>query len=85
MIIGFIVWEAKGAKYPMFPSRLQQAPRILGLTLVITFISGANFFSIIMFVSIILLRVCLALHFTDDVTSSGLLKPLTSTAMTLFR
>lgn len=33
----------------MFPARLQQAPRILGLTLVITFISGANFFSIIMF------------------------------------
>jgi len=33
----------------MFPARLKQAPRILGLTLVITFISGANFFSIIMF------------------------------------
>jgi hypothetical protein len=33
----------------MFPSRLKQAPRILALTLVITFISGANFFSIIMF------------------------------------
>lgn len=33
----------------MFPRRLQQAPRILALTLVITFISGANFFSIIMF------------------------------------
>lgn len=33
----------------MFPARLKQAPRILALTLVITFISGANFFSIIMF------------------------------------
>lgn len=33
----------------MFPKRLRQDPRILGLTLVITFISGANFFSIIMF------------------------------------
>jgi hypothetical protein len=49
MLIAFCVWEAKGAKYPMFPARLQQAPRILALTLVITFISGANFFSIIMF------------------------------------
>jgi hypothetical protein len=29
----------------MFPKRLRQEPRILGLTLVITFISGANFFS----------------------------------------
>jgi hypothetical protein len=33
----------------MFPKRLQQDPRVLGLTLIITFISGANFFSIIMF------------------------------------
>lgn len=49
MIIGFVVWEAYGAKHPMFPKRLRQEPRILGLTLVITFISGANFFSILMF------------------------------------
>ncbi len=33
----------------MFPKRLQQDPRVLGLTLIITFISGANFFSILMF------------------------------------
>ena len=33
----------------MFPKRLRQNPRILGLTLLITFISGANFFSILMF------------------------------------
>jgi len=33
----------------MFPKRLRQEPRILGLTLVITFISGANFFAILMF------------------------------------
>ncbi|CZT45295.1 related to trichothecene efflux pump [Rhynchosporium secalis] len=33
----------------MFLKRLLQAPRILALTLVITFVSGANFFSIIMF------------------------------------
>jgi hypothetical protein len=49
LIIAFCFWEVYGAKYPMFPSRLKQAPRILALTLVITFISGANFFSIIMF------------------------------------
>lgn len=39
----------KGAKFPMFPSRLKKEPRILALTLIITFISGANFFSVIMF------------------------------------
>jgi len=33
----------------MFPSRMKQAPRILLMTLIITFVSGANFFSIIMF------------------------------------
>ena len=49
MIIAFFFWEAFGAKYPMFPKRLRQDPRILALTLVITFISGANFFSILMF------------------------------------
>lgn len=49
MLIGFMFWEAYGATHPMFPKRLRQDPRILGLTLVITFISGANFFSILMF------------------------------------
>ena len=39
-IVAFVVWEMKGAKHPMFPSRLKQAPRTLILTLVITFISG---------------------------------------------
>ena len=33
----------------MFPTRLKQAPRIFALTLVITFISGANFFSVLLF------------------------------------
>lgn len=49
LLIAFGFWEIYGAKHPMFPSRLKQEPRILALTLVITFISGANFFSIIMF------------------------------------
>ncbi|KAI7207561.1 MFS multidrug transporter-like protein, partial [Hortaea werneckii] len=49
MLIAFCFWETYGATHPMFPKRLRQDPRILGLTLVITFISGANFFSILMF------------------------------------
>lgn len=49
LLIAFGFWEIYGAKYPIFPSRLKQEPRTLGLTLVITFISGANFFSVIMF------------------------------------
>ena len=46
MLVAFMVWEGWGAKHPMFPKRLRQDPRILGLTLVITFISGANFVSL---------------------------------------
>ena len=49
MLIAFCFWEWKGAKNPMFPRRLGQYPRTLVLTLIITFISGANFFSIVMF------------------------------------
>jgi MFS family permease len=49
LFIAFPLWEIYGAKHPMFPSRLKQEPRILALTLIITFISGANFFSVIMF------------------------------------
>lgn len=49
LLIAFCFWEKYGAKHPMFPARLKQAPRVLTLTLVITFISGSNFFSIVMF------------------------------------
>ncbi|KAH8811462.1 fungal trichothecene efflux pump [Xylogone sp. PMI_703] len=49
LIIAFFFWEAYGAKYPMFPKRLKKDPRILALTLIITFISGANFFSVLLF------------------------------------
>ena len=48
-ILAFLVWEWKFAKFPMFPARLKQAPRIFYLTLVITFVSGANFFSVLLF------------------------------------
>lgn len=33
LIIGFFIWESYGATYPMFPKRIRQDPRILGLTL----------------------------------------------------
>lgn len=49
LIIAFIVWEGWFAAYPMFPKRINQSPRVLVLTLIITFISGANFISLIAF------------------------------------
>ncbi|KAK5174973.1 uncharacterized protein LTR77_000109 [Saxophila tyrrhenica] len=49
LLVAFYFWEMYGAKSPMFPGRIKQNPRILLLTLLITFISGANFFSALMF------------------------------------
>ncbi|CCC08826.1 unnamed protein product [Sordaria macrospora k-hell] len=54
LILGFLVliifglWEYKGAKAPMIPRDLGPAPRTLIITMIITFISGANFFSVLM-------------------------------------
>ena len=49
VFVAFPIWEIKFAKYPMFPSRMKQNSLALTLTLVITAISGANFFSVVMF------------------------------------
>ncbi|OCT54913.1 putative MFS drug efflux pump [Cladophialophora carrionii] len=49
LLVAFPIWEIKFAKFPMFPSRMKKEARILTLTLIITAISGANFFSVIMF------------------------------------
>lgn len=49
LLVAFALWEVYYAEYPMFPRRLQQEKRTLALTLVITFISGSNFISVIMF------------------------------------
>ncbi|KAL2136403.1 hypothetical protein VTI74DRAFT_3837 [Chaetomium olivicolor] len=44
----FVMWEGWGAKYPMVPRNMSKAPRTLWLTMVITFVSGANFFSVLL-------------------------------------
>ena len=49
LLVAFPIWEIKYAKFPMFPSRMKKEAKTLTLTLVITAISGANFFSVIMF------------------------------------
>ncbi|KAH6970586.1 fungal trichothecene efflux pump-domain-containing protein [Ilyonectria sp. MPI-CAGE-AT-0026] len=45
---GFVCWEVWGAKYPMIPKNFGKAPRTLAILLLISFISGANFFSVLM-------------------------------------
>jgi len=48
LLIAFFVWEMCGAPYPMLPRRLGRAPRTLLMTMVVTFVSGANFFSVLL-------------------------------------
>ena len=49
LMIAFVLWEIFGTKYPMVPGRLKKDPRVLILTLIITFFSGANFFALLFF------------------------------------
>lgn len=48
VLVAFVVWERKGASHPMVPRDMGKSPWTLWLTLIITFISGANFFSVLM-------------------------------------
>lgn len=50
LIISFGIWEMCFAKYPMFPRRLgRRNPRALTVILIITAVSGANFFAVLVF------------------------------------
>jgi MFS family permease len=49
LFAAFCFYEWKFAPHPMFPRAIAKEPRILLLTLIITFISGSNFFSVLLF------------------------------------
>ena len=49
LIALFLVWEIWFVPYPMFPARLKQNPRALYVICFITFVSGANFFAVLVF------------------------------------
>jgi hypothetical protein len=49
LIVAFVLWEWKGAKFPMVPKEIFAGQRIVGLAFSITFISGMNFYSILNF------------------------------------
>ncbi|KAK4125039.1 MFS general substrate transporter [Parathielavia appendiculata] len=48
LMASFVVWQRCGTANPMVPRHLTKAPRTLALTMLITFISGANFFSVLL-------------------------------------
>lgn len=50
LLIAFFTWEVIGAKHPMLPGRtFSKAKRTMILILLITFLSGANFFVMLLF------------------------------------
>ncbi|KAL9094913.1 MAG: hypothetical protein Q9165_002863 [Trypethelium subeluteriae] len=49
LIVLFFIWELFFVPYPMFPARLKQNPRALYVVCFITFVSGANFFAVLVF------------------------------------
>lgn len=50
LLIAYVFWEIFGAKHPMVPGRIfSRAKRTMIVTLLITFLSGANFFNMLLF------------------------------------
>ena len=49
LMVMFGIWETFLVKYPMFPRRLGTNPMAFTVVLVITFVSGANFFAVLVF------------------------------------
>jgi MFS family permease len=49
MILAWIMWEVKFAKFPMIPKQLFQGQRVVALTFFIAFVAGMDFYSIINF------------------------------------
>ncbi|KAI9791385.1 MAG: hypothetical protein M1816_003952 [Peltula sp. TS41687] len=48
IIFLFVCWEMWGAKYPMFPARLRRSTRAIIAIFVISCVSGANFFTLLL-------------------------------------
>jgi len=49
LIIVWIIWEAKFARFPMVPRELFSGQRIVGIAFFIAFVAGMNFYSLINF------------------------------------
>ena len=49
LIIAFVIWEWKMAKYPMVPRELFAGQRVVAIAYMVTFVRGMNFHSILNF------------------------------------
>lgn len=49
LIVAFVLWEWKFAKYPMIPRELYQGQTVIAKAFLVAFIGGAEFYSLINF------------------------------------
>lgn len=49
LMVAFFVWEIFGAKYPMFPSRLAESPKMFAAVSVLCLTSGINYIPVVVF------------------------------------
>jgi hypothetical protein len=49
LLISWVIWEWKFAKYPMIPAAMFSGQKIVGLAFFIAFVAGLNFYSLINF------------------------------------
>ena len=49
LIVAWVIWEAKFAKYPMVPFELFKGQRVVALSFAVAFVAGMNFFSLLNF------------------------------------
>lgn len=49
LIASFVIWEWKGAKFPIVPRELFVGQRVVAFALLVAFVSGMNFYSMINF------------------------------------
>ncbi|KAI1612526.1 putative major facilitator superfamily transporter [Exophiala viscosa] len=49
LILSFVVWEWKFAKYPMIPGEMFRGQKIVALAFCVAFVAGVNFYSLINF------------------------------------
>jgi hypothetical protein len=47
LIVAFVLWEWKGAALPIVPRELFQGQRTIGVTFLLLFVAGMNFYSLI--------------------------------------
>ena len=57
MLIAFVLWEWRGATYPMLPRELFAGQRVVGMSFLVAFVSGMYFYAVINFIPVMYLDI----------------------------